>query len=109
MVLGFRSSDNLGAAYGIAVTGTMTITTILAFVYMRGMRLEPLWLAVPLFASFSRSTCRSSAANMLKIEEGGWFPLAIAALVFPVMTTWRCGRRRAREQRARGAHAARRF
>ncbi|HET8764874.1 MAG TPA: potassium transporter Kup [Rhodanobacter sp.] len=91
-VLGFRSSENLGAAYGIAVTGTMVTTTLLALlVALRQWRWK--WYAVaalglPLltidFAFFG--------ANLLKVESGGWFPLALGGLVFIVMTTWRRGR-----------------
>ena len=92
LVLGFKSSDNLGAAYGIAVTGTMTITTILAFAYMRGVLRWNLWWSLSLFGFFLAVDLLFFSANMLKIEEGGWFPLAVAALVYTVMATWRTGR-----------------
>jgi KUP system potassium uptake protein len=102
LVLGFRSSDNLGAAYGIAVTGTMTITTILALVYMHGVLKWSLWYSVPLFGFFLIVDLLFFSANMLKIEEGGWFPLAVAAAVYMVMSTWRRGRLRLTELRSQG-------
>ncbi len=92
LVLGFKSSDNLGAAYGIAVTGTMTITTILAFAYMRGVLHWNFYWALLLFGFFLAIDLLFFSANMLKIEEGGWFPLAVAVLVYTVMATWRAGR-----------------
>ncbi len=92
LVLGFKSSDNLGAAYGIAVTGTMTITTILAFAYMRGVLRWNFYWSLSLFGFFLAVDLMFFSANMLKIEEGGWFPLAVAALVYTVMATWRTGR-----------------
>ena len=81
LVLVFQSSDNLGAAYGIAVSGMMAITTGLAFLYMRsqGWRLS---VAVPLFAFFGMIDLTFLTANMLKIAEGGWFPVVVAGLVF---------------------------
>jgi KUP system potassium uptake protein len=102
LVLGFRSSDNLGSAYGIAVTGTMTITTILAFVYMYWVRKWRWYWAVPLFAFFLAVDLLFFSANAIKIEEGGWFPVAVAIVVFVVMTTWRTGRRQLTAVRARG-------
>src|SRR5689334_7997062 len=102
LVLGFRSSDNLGAAYGIAVSGMMAITTGLAFLYMRS-RGWSLALAVPVFAAFGIVDLTFLSANLLKIAEGGWFPILVAAVVFAVMTTWWRGRRRLAELRARDA------
>jgi len=102
LVLGFQSSDNLGAAYGIAVSGMMAITTGLAFLYMRsrGWRLV---VAVPLFGFFGLVDLTFLSANLLKIVEGGWFPIVVAALVFAVMGTWWRGRRLLAEQRAQDA------
>src|SRR5438128_9798604 len=102
LVLGFRSSDNLGAAYGIAVSGMMAITTGLAFLYMRS-RGWSLAVAVPVFAVFGLVDLTFLSANMLKILEGGWFPILVAGLVFAVMGTWWRGRRLLAEQRARDA------
>jgi KUP system potassium uptake protein len=102
LVLGFRSSDNLGAAYGIAVSGMMAITTGLAFLYMRG-RGWSLALAAPVFAVFGLTDLTFLSANLLKIADGGWFPIVVAGVVFTVMMTWWRGRRRLAELRARDA------
>ena len=102
LILGFQTSDNLGAAYGIAVTGMMLITTGLAFIYMRS-RGWSLLLAVPVFALFGLVELTFLSANLLKIVEGGWFPILVAALIFAVMGTWWRGRRLLAEQRARDA------
>ncbi len=102
LVLFFQSSDNLGAAYGIAVSGMMLITTCLAFIYMRS-RGWSLAVAVPLFAFFGLVDLSFLSANLLKIAEGGWFPIVVAGLVFAVMGTWWRGRRILTELRARDA------
>ena len=92
LVLGFRSSSNLASAYGVAVTATMIVTTILFYIASRRLwhwsalksgSLTLLFLAIeiPLFAS-----------NLLKVPHGGWFPLAVAGVVFTLMATWRTGR-----------------
>jgi KUP system potassium uptake protein len=91
-VLGFRSSENLSAAYGIAVTGTMTVTTILALVVAR---YQWHWSRLTVaFAGVLLLTIDLSflSANVIKIEYGGWFPLVLGVAVFIVMTTWRRGR-----------------
>jgi KUP system potassium uptake protein len=102
LVLGFRSSDNLGAAYGIAVSGMMVITTGLAFLYMRS-RGWSLAFALPIFAAFGIIDLTFLSANLLKIAEGGWFPIVVAAVVFTVMATWWRGRRLLAELRGRDA------
>ena len=91
-VVGFRSSSNLGAAYGIAVTGTMVTTTLLALLV--ALRLWHWhWLAVTaLGVPLLVIDCAFFGANLLKVEHGGWFPLALGLLMFAVMTTWRRGR-----------------
>ncbi|HEX6836339.1 MAG TPA: potassium transporter Kup [Polyangia bacterium] len=92
LVIGFRKSDNLAAAYGIAVTGTMTITSMLYFAVARqkwGWSLGRAGVVLAAFLSFDLSFL---IANVNKIESGGWFPLAVAAVVFTIMTTWRRGR-----------------
>ncbi len=92
LVFTFQSSSNLAAAYGIAVTGTMTITTILiAFVIVMLWR-WPLVIAIPLIAVLLIVDTTYFAANAIKIPQGGWFPLGIAALSFAVLTTWKRGR-----------------
>ncbi|MFK2892609.1 potassium transporter Kup [Dyella flagellata] len=91
-VLGFRSSDSLSAAYGIAVTGTMTITTVLALFVARhqwGWRV-PVLLIVG--ATLLIIDISFFAANLIKVEFGGWFPLVLGLGVFIIMTTWRRGR-----------------
>jgi KUP system potassium uptake protein len=103
LVLGFRSSDNLGAAYGIAVTGTMSITTVLALVYTYGGRAWNSGAAAALFGFFLTVDLAFFAADLLKFWEGGWFPLAVAAFVYLVMSTWRRGRLLLVEERERGA------
>ncbi len=102
-VLGFRSSDALGGAYGVAVTGTMSVTTVLAFVYFRWGLGWPLWQLVPLFALFLCVDLSFFSANLLKIIDGGWFPLAIAGTLYGIMMTWLWGRQRLAAQRASGA------
>jgi len=102
LVFYFQSSDNLGAAYGIAVSGMMLITTCLAFLYMRRQGWS-LALALPVFGFFALVDLTFLSANMLKIAEGGWFPVVVAALVFSIMGTWWRGRRMLAEQRARDA------
>ena len=76
LVLAFKSSTNLAAAYGIAVTGTMLVTTILVFALaVRGWKWS--WpLAIPVFAAFLLVDLTLFSANMLKFLEGGWVPLA---------------------------------
>lgn len=92
LVFAFQSSNNLAAAYGIAVTGTMTITTILiAFVIVLLWR-WPWVIAIPLIAILLIVDMTYFAANALKIPQGGWFPLGIAMISFAVLTTWKRGR-----------------
>ena len=102
LVLFFRSSDNLGAAYGIAVSGMMLITSVLAFLYMRSQHWS-LAIALPVFGFFALLDLTFLSANLLKILEGGWFPILVAGIVFAVMGTWWRGRRLLAEQRARDA------
>ncbi|HET8655630.1 MAG TPA: potassium transporter Kup [Longimicrobiaceae bacterium] len=92
LVLGFRSSSNLAAAYGVAVTTTMVITTILMAVVERERWHWPLVAVVPFVAVFLLIDLAFFGANIIKIPDGGWFPLAVAAVVFVLMTTWRRGR-----------------
>ncbi len=100
-VLSFRTSDALGAAYGLAVTGTMGITTVLALVYLRAGVGWPLWRLIPLFGLFLVVDIAFLGVNLLKIPEGGWFPLALGSIAFVVMMTWIWGRGRIAEQRAK--------
>lgn len=92
-VIGFRSSSNLAAAYGIAVTATMAITTILfAVVARRRWRWSPL-VAAPLAVFFLIIDSAFLGANLIKIPQGGWFPLVVAAGIVTIMTTWKTGNR----------------
>jgi KUP system potassium uptake protein len=102
LVVGFQTSDSLGAAYGIAVTGMMVITSALAFIYMRGIGWN-LWLAAGVFGFFLLVDVVFLSANLLKIVEGGWFPIMVAGLVFAIMSTWWRGRGVLAERRARDA------
>jgi len=91
-VFGFRSADSLSAAYGIAVTGTMTITTMLALVVAR---YQWHWNRVAVVAAgvlFLTIDLSFLGANLIKVEYGGWFPLVLGLGVFVLMTTWRRGR-----------------
>jgi KUP system potassium uptake protein len=93
LVLGFGSSTRLAAAYGIAVTSTMVITTILFYAVERRRWKWRRWPALLLCAIFLSVDVSFFGANALKIAHGGWFPLAVALLVFTLMSTWKTGRR----------------
>jgi KUP system potassium uptake protein len=92
LVMGFGSSTNLAAAYGVAVTGTMIITTVLAFVVVRDLWGWGPWKSVPVLGAFLLIDAAFFSANLVKIEDGGWFPLAFGAGMFLFMTTWKRGR-----------------
>jgi len=92
LVLGFQSTNNLAAAYGIAVTGDMVITSILATVVAaRGWGWG--WpRAIAIFTCFLVVEATFLFANVLKIPDGGWFPLAVGVVVFLLMSTWKRGK-----------------
>jgi len=92
IVLGFRSTAALGAAYGIAVTGTMSVTTLLYAVVARTRWNWPMWQVVGLAAFFFTFDFAFLGSNALKIQSGGWVPLVIALAVLVLMTTWKRGR-----------------
>ena len=92
LVIAFRSSSNLAAAYGVAVTTTMVITTLLLAVVARERWRWPLPVVIAFTAFFLVIDGAFWIANLVKIPAGGWFPLAVGALVFTVMTTWKRGR-----------------
>lgn len=94
LVFTMRSSSNLAAAYGIAVTGTMIMTTLLFHVVTRDLWNWPLWKSASLTVLFLAVDLAFFAANLVKVQQGGWIPLAIAAVVFLLMTTWNRGRAR---------------
>ena len=92
LVLGFGSSSRLAAAYGIAVTMTMVITTLLAHVVARRRWGWPLWLGLAVTVPLLAMDLAFFGANALKLFDGGWVPIALALAVFTAMTTWRRGR-----------------
>jgi KUP system potassium uptake protein len=91
-VLGFGSSTALGSAYGIAVTGTMLITTFLTFFVVRYAWHYNWWLCVLATGFFFAIDGAFFSANLLKLVQGGWFPLVVGALIFILMSTWGRGR-----------------
>ena len=93
IVVGFRSSSNLAAAYGVAVTSTMVITTILFYVVARRVWFWGFLPTAALALFFLIIDLAFFGANIIKVAQGGWFPLLLAGLVFIVMTTWKKGRR----------------
>jgi len=92
LVIGFRSSNRLAAAYGVAVTSTMLITTLLFFVIARKRWNWPLGWAIALTGLFFLVDVPFFLANISKILHGAWFPLAIGAIFFMLMLTWTRGR-----------------
>jgi KUP system potassium uptake protein len=92
LVVGFGSSSNLAAAYGIAVTGTMLITNLLAYVVARNEWGWKLWQAGLCVLPFVVIDLAFFSANSTKIAAGGWFPLVFGFIVFVMLTTWKRGR-----------------
>ncbi len=92
LTVGFRSSDNLAAAFGIAVATTMLLTSILMFLAMREIWGWSLPVSLAVAGVFVVVDLAFVSANMMKVLEGGWFPLVVAALVFFLMSTWWRGR-----------------
>lgn len=92
LVLTFQSSSNLAAAYGIAVTGTMMIDTVLIAFVLVAWRWSP-FLVIPLIGTFFCIDLAYFSANAIKIPQGGWFPLGVAAISFTVLITWKRGRK----------------
>ena len=103
LVLSFKSSTALAAAYGIAVTGTMLVTSMLVFALaVRGWKWG--WpLSILVFGSFIVVDSALLSANMVKFFHGGWVPLAIAAIIFAAMWTWRQGRLAVAEREKEGS------
>ena len=91
-VMTFKSSSNLAAAYGIAVCTDMMITTILTFFVIRYSWKYPLWLCLSATGFFFAVDFAFWSSNLLKLFEGGWFPLVIGAAILVLMLTWRDGR-----------------
>ncbi len=92
LVVGFGSSSNLAAAYGIAVTGDMVITTLLAALVFRGVWGWSWAQTLLLAGMFLTIDLAFFGANILKIPAGGWFPILIGIVIFTLMTTWKSGR-----------------
>lgn len=92
LVLGFESSGALASAYGVAVTGTMLITTLLVTAVMLLLWKTPRWLAIPVLVGFLLVDSLFFAANVPKIIEGGAFPVVAGIALFALMTTWKRGR-----------------
>jgi KUP system potassium uptake protein len=92
LVVGFGSSQKLASAYGIAVTGTLTIDTILFFVVVRMLWHKPTWLTGLGATAFLTVDLAFLTANLSKVVHGGWFPLTIALIVFTILITWQRGR-----------------
>jgi KUP system potassium uptake protein len=92
LVLTFQSSTELAEAYGMAVTGTMSITSILFYAFVRERWNWPRWRALLVVGMFLAFDLAFLGVNLIKLFEGAWFPLAVGAIVFAAMTTWRRGR-----------------
>ncbi|MEO8217586.1 MAG: potassium transporter Kup [Acidobacteriota bacterium] len=92
LVIGFGSSGALAAAYGVAVTTTMVITTLILYIVERELWHWSRAGALALSGFFLVFDLAFFSANIIKVQDGGWFPLVVAAFVFTLMTTWRKGR-----------------
>jgi KUP system potassium uptake protein len=92
LVVGFGSSSALASAYGIAVTGTLAIDTILFFVVVRMLWHRPAWLVALGLVSFLTVDLAFLGANLPKVVHGGWFPLTVALVIFTILITWQRGR-----------------
>jgi KUP system potassium uptake protein len=91
-VVGFGSSSRLAGAYGVAVTATMLVDTLLTFFVIRFGWGYPLWLCVFATGFFAIVDLTFFSATLTKIHDGGWFPLVIGGVIFSIMATWRRGR-----------------
>ena len=98
LVLTFRNSSNLASAYGIAVTGAMLLDTCLLAVLVTLLWRWKWWVAVPAIAIFFVVDGAYFAANLMKVPDGGWFPLLVGGFAFALLTTWAKGRRLMRER-----------
>ena len=98
LVLTFQNSSNLASAYGIAVTGAVTIDTLLMGVLFVGVWKWKWWVAAPVVLFFLIVDGAYFAANLAKIPEGGWFPLVVGLVAFTLLTTWARGRKLMRER-----------
>ena len=103
LVLGFKNSDNLTGAYGIAVTITMLIDTLLLFVVMTRIWRWSFPLSLLLIIIIIGNDIMFLSACLTKIADGGWFPLVVGAILFTIMSTWRKGREILRKRMSEGA------
>ncbi len=103
LVLGFGESSALAAAYGVAVTATMVITTLLAEVVARRLWGWKAGLVVPVALFFLVIDCAFFGANIIKIADGGWFPLVVGLIIYTLLSTWKKGRAILSERLRRGA------
>jgi KUP system potassium uptake protein len=99
LVFAFRTSGALAFAYGTAVTGTITITTLLFFYIVRRQWGKPLWLVAAGAGAFLTVDLLFLSANLTKLAHGAWFPLLMGLAIFTVLTTWQRGRRLVSERR----------
>ena len=102
LVIAFQTSGNLAAAYGIAVTGTMGVTTVLMAAFARKTWKWPLWKVLAVTIPLLTIDLSFFFANVAKIPDGGWFPIIVAVVIIIIMTTWRTGRRLLAERIRRG-------
>ena len=109
LVFAFRSSTALAYAFGMAVTGTITITTLLFFYIVRSQWRKPLWMVLAGAGAFLVVDLLFFAANLTKITHGAWLPLLIAVVVFTVLTTWQRGRALVTKRRERHEGSLRTF
>jgi KUP system potassium uptake protein len=109
LVFAFRSSAALAAAYGMAVTGTITIATLLFFFVARQQWRTPVWLLVAVATPLLLVDLLFVAANLTKIVHGAWLPLLIGLTAFTVMTTWQRGRSIVTAERSRREGSLREF
>lgn len=98
LVLTFQNSSNLASAYGIAVTGAVTIDTLLMAVLLVGVWKWKWWYAAPLVILFLIVDGAYFAANLTKVPDGGWFPLVVGLIAFTLLTTWARGRKLMRDR-----------
>jgi KUP system potassium uptake protein len=92
LVIGFGSSTALASAYGVAVTGTLAIDTVLYFVVVRMLWHKPLWMVLVGAAGFLTVDLAFFSANLTKVFSGGWFPLVVGLVMYVLLMTWRRGR-----------------
>jgi KUP system potassium uptake protein len=109
LVFTFKTSTALAYAYGVAVTGTITITTLLFFYVVRSQWGRPLWLVAAVAAPLLAVDLLFFAANIIKLPYGGWLPIAVAIVVFTVLTTWQRGRELVTRQRVHDEGSLREF